>query len=106
LVKGFFKTVSIIYYVYVISSNNRSYTYIGLTSNPNRRIEQHNRGYNRTTKPYRPFHTILIEEFATRPQAREREKHLKTGWGRLALKKKIEQYRAGLSASPNGVGDR
>ncbi|MDX9771581.1 MAG: hypothetical protein RBT19_14560, partial [Tenuifilaceae bacterium] len=40
------------------------------------------------------------------PQAREREKHLKTGWGRLALKKKIEQYRAGLSASPNGVGDR
>jgi putative endonuclease len=94
------------YYVYVISSINRSYTYIGLTDNPNRRIEQHNRGYNRTTKPYRPFHTILIEEFATRPQAREREKHLKTGWGRQALKKKIEQYRAGLSASPNEGGDR
>jgi len=96
-----------VYFVYVISSINRNYTYIGLTDNPKRRIGQHNKGYNKTTKPYKPFHTILIEEYDTRDHARQREKSLKTGWGRQMLRKKVEQYRAGLSASPNhNEGDR
>ncbi|MFZ5364833.1 MAG: hypothetical protein ACOZBH_01380 [Patescibacteria group bacterium] len=34
-------------------------------------------GYNRTTKPYKPFKTILIEKFLSRTAAREREKYLK-----------------------------
>ena len=52
------------YFVYVITSQHRTYTYIGITDNPDRRITQHNRGYNRTTKPYRPFRVVLIEEYA------------------------------------------
>ncbi len=75
------------FYVYVISSLIRTYIYVGISDDPNRRIEQHNKGYNKTTKPYVPFKTILIEEFKSRTEAREREKSLKSGSGKEYLKK-------------------
>ena len=75
------------FYVYVISSLIRTYIYVGISDDPNRRIEQHNKGYNKTTKPYIPFKTILIEEFKSRTEAREREKNLKSGSGKESLKK-------------------
>jgi putative endonuclease len=85
------------YHVYAITSLHRKYTYIGLTNNPERRINQHNQGYNRTTKPYRPFKLILLESFPTREMARAREKILKTGVGREFLKNIINGGGAGLS---------
>jgi putative endonuclease len=79
------------YFVYVLSSENRSYIYIGITDNIERRFHQHQSGHNRTTKPYRPFRLILTEEYADRQQARIREKYLKTSYGRLILKKLKEK---------------
>jgi len=73
------------YSVYVISSINSKYRYVGISDNPSRRIEHHNKGYNRTTKPYAPFKLLLIEEFPSRPDARKREKQLKSGCGREFL---------------------
>ena len=75
------------YIVYVIKSEERNYTYIGLTNNLNRRFREHNEGKNKTTKPYRPFTLVLSEQFETRPEAREREKYLKSGIGRDYIKK-------------------
>jgi putative endonuclease len=75
------------YYVYAISSSNANYIYVGLTDNVERRVTQHNNGFEKTTKPYRPFEIILIEEFADRPSAREREKYLKTTTGKRLLRK-------------------
>jgi putative endonuclease len=86
------------YHVYPITSLHRNYTYFGLTNNPDRRINQHNQGYNRTTKPYRPFKLILLESFSTQVMARAREKQLKTGVGREFLKNIINCGGAGLSA--------
>jgi putative endonuclease len=74
------------YYVYAIKSCERKYIYVGLTSNPQRRIEEHNRGKERTTRSYAPFRTLLVERFISRPEARKREKYLKTGIGREHLK--------------------
>jgi putative endonuclease len=85
------------YFVYVISSINRNYTYVGLTNNPDRRINQHNKGYNRTTKAYKPFEVILVEDFPSRSSAREREKFLKSGIGREFIKETLLHKRAGLS---------
>ncbi|PJA97150.1 MAG: endonuclease, partial [Ignavibacteriales bacterium CG_4_9_14_3_um_filter_34_10] len=48
------------YYVYAISSKNRNYIYVGITDNIARRINQHNKGYNKTTKPYLPFELIYF----------------------------------------------
>jgi putative endonuclease len=75
------------FYVYAISSNSRKYIYVGITNNLGRRIDEHNKGYNKTTRAYRPFKLILAEEFATRTAAREREKYLKGGFGKEFLKK-------------------
>jgi putative endonuclease len=75
------------FYVYAISSNSRKYIYVGITNNLDRRIDEHNKGYNKTTKAYRPFKLILAEEFTTRSAAREREKYLKGGSGKEFLKK-------------------
>ena len=42
------------YFVYALKSLERNYIYVGLTNNVQRRVYEHNIGYNRTTKPYRP----------------------------------------------------
>jgi len=57
-----------------------------LTDNVERRFTEHQSGNNKTTKPYRPFKIILIETFNTRPEARLREKYLKSGVGKEFLK--------------------
>jgi len=75
------------YYIYAISSQSRNYIYVGITNDIDRRIEEHNNGLNRTTKPYRPFKLILVEKFETRIEARVREKFLKSGDGKELLKK-------------------
>ncbi|MBN3521221.1 GIY-YIG nuclease family protein [Algoriphagus lutimaris] len=72
--------------VYAISSQTREYIYVGLTSDLENRITRHNSGYERTTKPYRPFKLIYSEEFPDRSSARRREKELKTSHGKRFLK--------------------
>ena len=78
------------FFVYVLSSLSRNYIYVGMSSDTERRIADHNNGYNKTTKPYRPFKTVLIEEYPSRILAREREKYLKSGIGKEYLKKLIK----------------
>jgi putative endonuclease len=75
------------YFVYVIRSKERHYTYIGMTSNLERRLKEHNEGKNKTTKPYKPFFLVLSEQFETRTEAREREKYFKSGIGRDYIKR-------------------
>ena len=77
------------YYVYVMSSKTRKYIYVGITNNLSRRIAEHNSGYNKTTRTYRPFKLILSEEFTTRTTARKREKYLKSGIGKEFLKRLV-----------------
>jgi putative endonuclease len=74
------------FFVYAISSLVKNYIYVGLTDNLDRRINQHNRGYSKTTKPYLPFKIVLTEEFETRELARKREIFLKSGIGKEYLR--------------------
>jgi len=74
------------FFVYAIKSTIRNYIYVGLTNNIERRITEHNKGENRSTKPYKPFLLIYSEEWETREQARRREKYFKTGIGKEFLK--------------------
>lgn len=71
------------YYVYAIRSKERNYNYIGITNNPERRIKEHNNGYNKITKPYKPFIILFIEKYLNRDDARKREKFLKSGCGKI-----------------------
>ena len=77
------------YYVYVLNSLIRKYIYVGLTNNVERRFGQHQKGREKTTAPYRPFEIILTEKYSTRPEARKREKYLKSGVGKEWIKRCI-----------------
>ena len=74
------------YTVYAICSLKRNYIYVGLTSNLKNRLDRHNKGYERTTKPYVPYKLIYTEECSTRIEARKREKYLKSGVGKEFLR--------------------
>ncbi|MEM6738055.1 MAG: GIY-YIG nuclease family protein, partial [Bacteroidota bacterium] len=87
---------SSMYIVYAISRLTRTYIYVGLTSNLQNRIERHNKGYERTTKPYAPFKVIYTKKFPTRPEERSHEKHMKSGSGKEKLRQ-IRDNSAGLS---------
>ena len=74
------------YTVYAISSMNKGYIYVGHTSNLSRRLEEHNNGKERTTRSYAPYKLTYTELKSTRPEAREREKYLKSGVGKEFLR--------------------
>jgi len=78
--------IDMMYLVYAIKSESRKYIYVGMTNDLEKRLNRHNKGYERTTKPYRPFVLIHQETFATRAEARLREKYLKSGIGKEFLK--------------------
>ncbi len=74
------------YYVYALKSVERNYIYVGLSNDVDRRLLEHNNGYNKTTKAYLPFILIHQERFETRKEARIREKYLKGGSGKKFLR--------------------
>ena len=82
------------FYVYIISSKVRNYVYVGLSDNVKRRFLQHQKGSNKTTKPYKPFDLIYVEGFNTRIEARKREKYLKSGVGKEWIKKCLLEDKA------------
>jgi len=75
------------FYVYALSSYEKNYIYVGLTSDIKRRIEQHNAGKEKTTRNYRPFKLIFSEICNSRSEARTKEKYWKSGIGKEKLKK-------------------
>jgi len=76
------------FFVYVIRSSVNGYFYVGLTENIDSRLKKHNEGSTPSTKPYRPWELFFFETCATRLEAREREKYLKSGIGKEFIKRK------------------
>lgn len=74
------------YYVYAIKSLERVYIYVGMANNVERRIDEHNKEKNRSTKAYKPFNLIYTEKCDTRIESRQRKKYLKSGIGKEFLK--------------------
>ena len=77
--------------VYVLRSETDGGLYVGLTGNLDRRLKQHNRGHERSTKSRRPFVLLLSEHFESRAEARAREQYYKSGSGREILKTTFRQ---------------
>ena len=55
--------------------------YIGVTENLSRRVEEHNRGYSKATKPRRPLELIYHEKYNKKEEAYKREFYLKSPKG-------------------------
>ena len=75
------------WFAYAIRSVKDGWLYIGMASDVERRVKDHNAGYNRSTKSRRPFELVYVEQCGSRVDARAREKSLKSGIGREFLKK-------------------
>jgi len=78
------------YYLYILKSVNSPKSYVGITDNLERRLEQHNQGNSFYTKRYAPWLIIHNEKYKNRDEARKREKYLKTAVGRKFLKQIFE----------------
>ncbi|MCC6684787.1 MAG: GIY-YIG nuclease family protein [Bacteroidia bacterium] len=74
------------FFVYVIKSSKDARLYVGMTSDVERRLSEHNKGMTISTQFYRPWELCRVEEFSDRQSAREREKYLKSGHGKTYLK--------------------
>lgn len=80
------------WHLYVLHSIKSGRSYIGIAEDQFSRLEKHNSGSVRSTKGYRPWELIHVEEYNTKREARLRELELKrSGYKREQLFKKIER---------------
>jgi len=77
------------YYTYVLESIVDHKLYVGFTNNLRKRVVDHNKGLNVSTKMRKPFMLIYYEACLDRYKAIKREKYFKTGFGRRFLKDRI-----------------
>ncbi len=78
------------HYVYVIKSQKDGRLYVGMTTNLEQRIKEHNAGYQFSTKDYKPWTLVHFRTFPTRQEARIMEKYFKSGYGKEHLRTIIE----------------
>jgi len=74
------------YFVYALRSCKDLRIYVGLSSNPEKRLTEHNKGDTKSTKGYRPWILIYKEYIGSRKEARKEEKRLKSGYAKELLK--------------------
>lgn len=82
------------FWVYVLESLKDWNNYTGYTNNLKRRLEEHKRGYNFSTKFRLPFKTIYLEACLNKEDAIQREKYLKSTVGRRYLALRLKRYKS------------
>jgi len=71
------------FYVYVlVSENNKTIHYTGITQDLQARLIKHNQGLCAPTTKHRPWRIQTVMAFDSKAKARAFEKYLKTGSGR------------------------
>ena len=76
------------YYVYILECDN-AFFYVGLTSDVQRRLFQHQNHESLHTKRYKTVKLVCTEEFYIRSDAEKRERQLK-GWSKAKKKALIQ----------------
>ena len=75
-------------YVYILRSiSHPEQTYIGITSNPKQRLQEHNAGKSIHTSKFMPWKMLIAIAFADDKRAFEFEKYLKSGSGKTFTKR-------------------
>ncbi|MCW5553241.1 MAG: GIY-YIG nuclease family protein [Verrucomicrobiae bacterium] len=81
-------------YVYVLRSLKDGQFYVGLTRDLRARLQSH-KGLVRSTKHRMPLELIYWEGCWNERDAAQREKDLKTAWGKRYLKGRLRRYLTG-----------
>lgn len=96
------------FYSYILLSSKSHIFYFGSAKDLRLRLEQHNNGEVKSTKPHLPWELVWYGAFTTEKEARDFEKYLKTGSGKsfaykrfisVALKKDFFDGRHGSPKS-------
>jgi len=82
-------------YVYVLRSLKDGQFYVGLTRDLRVRLQMHNSGKVPSTKCRVPLELIYWEGSLNEGDAAQREKYLKTAWGKRYIKGRLRQYLTG-----------
>ena len=80
------------YYVYVLKSLKDGRFYTGFTNDLKRRIDEHNKGSERSTKSRMPLKLIYYEACIDKKDAVARERYLKSGMEKRYIKNRIKCY--------------
>jgi len=80
------------YYTYVLLSCKDNNYYVGFTKDLKLRFEQHEKGLVDSTKYRRPLCLIYYEACLNEKDAVNREKYLKTYYGKMFLAKRLKSY--------------
>jgi putative endonuclease len=80
------------YYIYILNSEKDKNYYVGFTNNLNRRIQEHTDGNVASTKNRRPLKLIYWEGCLNQKDATNREKYLKSSWGKRYIKNRLKHY--------------
>ena len=78
------------YYTYVLLSEKDKKIYVGWTNNLKHRLKRHYNGLVKATKDRRPLKLIYYEACLDKELAIQREKQLKSGFGRAYLKRRLK----------------
>lgn len=82
-------------YVYVLRSLKDGQFYVGLTRDLPLRFQQHNDGLVVSTKNRVPFDLVYWEGSLNQSDAAQREKYLKSAWGKRYIKARLRRYLTG-----------
>lgn len=82
-------------YVYVLRSLKDSQFYTGLTRDLPARLKLHNSGNVPSTAKRMPLELIYWEGCLNEHDAAQREKYLKTAWGKRYIKGRLRRYLTG-----------
>jgi putative endonuclease len=77
------------WYVYVLRSLKDNQFYVGLTRDLPVRVQQHNNGLVASTKKRVPLKLVYWEGCLNRSDVVQREKYLKTTWGKRYIKSRL-----------------
>jgi putative endonuclease len=80
------------FYIYVLESLKNGNLYTGYTKDLRKRLEEHNRSLNQSTKPYIPWKVIYYEACLNEKDAKRREGYLKKTQGQRMLKRRLKEY--------------
>ncbi|MFH1454874.1 MAG: GIY-YIG nuclease family protein [bacterium] len=79
-------------YVYIIQSKKNGETYVGCTKDLKTRLILHNTKKVASTKNNTPFALIYYEAYINSKDAFNREKYMKTQYGRNYIKKVLSNF--------------
>ena len=80
------------FYVYVLRSRLDGKFYTGFTSDLNHRLTEHNSGKVTSTKSRIPMELIYYEFCLNKKDGINREKYLKTTYGKRYIKSRLKNY--------------